>query len=82
MHEEDERAGIGVDLGMEIVERVALVGEGALVRVIGLGEEGRAVIVRSLEHFRDVLGTFVEGDGGEELLLVEEGLRLHYFLIN
>lgn len=51
MHEEDQGAGVGVDIGMEIVESVALVGEGGLVGVLGLDEEALAVIVRSFEHF-------------------------------
>lgn len=82
MHEEDQGGGVGIDVGMKIVERVALVGEGAFVRVVGLDEEALAVIVRSFEHFGDVLRTLVQGDGGEELLVIEQGLRLHYFLIN
>lgn len=51
MHEEDQGAGVGVDIGMEIVERVSLVGEGALVGVVSLDEEALSVIVRSVEHF-------------------------------
>lgn len=51
MYEEDQGAGVGVDIGMKIVERVAFVGEGALVGVVSLDEEALTVIVRSFEHF-------------------------------
>lgn len=82
MEEEDESGGIGVDVGMEIVEGESFVGESALVRVLRLDEEGVAVIVRSFEHLGDVVIALIKRDGGEELLVIEEGLRLHYFLIN